>query len=126
MVTTKTNRTGPFVVEWLESVPNTSGKLNRAGCKRRFEDLPEAVHFVIQAIPEPSRPTAMIHAAVGPSLQFDEIARRYKDRLYRAVWSHAVRAVKASTAFSKNTIRSMLSVRSRGKSGLVPLHRGFD
>jgi hypothetical protein len=73
MATTERHRIGPFLVEWLEPVPNKNGKLARAGCKRRFEDLPEAVRFVMQAVPEASRATAMIHAAVGASLVFDEI-----------------------------------------------------
>jgi hypothetical protein len=50
----------------------------RAGRQRRFEHLPEAVQFVMEAVPEPSRATAMIHAAVGPSLQIDEITTRYE------------------------------------------------
>ena len=77
--TTQHHRTGPFLVEWLEPVPNKNGKLARAGCKRRFQDLPEAVRFVMQAVPEASRATALISAAVGLSLQFDEILARYDE-----------------------------------------------
>ena len=51
--------------------------MSRAGAERIFDDLPDAIRFVMEQIPEENRGTAWIDATVGAGFDIDEIARRY-------------------------------------------------
>jgi hypothetical protein len=68
---------GPFSVRWNSDPPRTQGAVSRAGAERIFDDLPDAIQFVMEQVPEGSRGTAWIDATAGSSLQIDEIVRRY-------------------------------------------------
>ena len=51
--------------------------MSRAGAERVFDDLPDAIQFVMERVPKGSRGTAWIDATAGSGLQIDEIVKRY-------------------------------------------------
>jgi hypothetical protein len=69
-------RHGPFHVHWI-TPPVEYG---RAGGNRTFDDLQDAVRFVMEDLPAASRGTAMIDTTGGgQSVQIEEIVNRYNE-----------------------------------------------
>lgn len=78
-------RSGPFYVRSHSPVPARNTQFERAGPSPTiFQNLNDAIRFVMEVLPARSRATAWIDAMVGPSIQIDEIEHRYNAMAPRA------------------------------------------